>query len=237
MMDKLSLRLLRKLVIAQLLCCLVFGCANRDKKPEGVIINENTEWSHSWIVKTNDTILPKVLIVGDSHVERYYGVVAENLGPNVSCSKFTTSKSLGDPVFIKQLESVLMLCDFDVIAFNNGLHGADYSIEAYGKFVEIAYDMLKENAKKSVVWVNSTAIREKNNINEFAPRNQQIIERNKFLSDFTNKNTIKLVDFYSNTANNLEYYSNDGVHFNNEGINIEAEMITEQVLEILESNP
>ena len=233
MMDKLSLRILRKGIIAQFLCCLVFGCVSHSNKSEGIIINENTEWSHSWIVNTNDTILPKVLIVGDSHVERYYGEVAKKLGAYVNCSKFTTSKSLGDPIFIKQLESVLMLCDFDIISFNNGLHGADYPIEEYAEFVPIAYKLLKENTKKSVIWVNSTAIREKDNINEFAPRNQQIIERNKYLSDFTNDNNIILVDFYSKTANDIKYYSNDGVHFNGEGVNVEAELVTQKILEIL----
>lgn len=93
--------------------------------------------------------------------------------------------------------------------------------------------MLKENAKKSALWVNSTAIREKDNINEFTPRNQQIIEQNKFLSDFTNDNNITLVDFYSKTANNIKYYSNDGVHFNSEGVNVEAELVTQKILEIL----
>jgi hypothetical protein len=232
-MAKLNLRTMLNKVITLLSCCLVFGCVSHSDKKEVVIINENTEWTHTWIVNTNDTILPKVLIVGDSHVERYYGVVAKKLGSNVSCSKFTTSKSLGDPVFIKQLESVLILCNFDIIFFNNGLHGGDYPIEEYSKFVPIAYDLLRRNAKKSVIWVNSTAIKKKDNINEFAPRNQQIIERNKYLSDFTKDNNIMLIDFYSKTANNIEYYSNDGVHFNNTGVNVEAELIEQRILEIL----
>ncbi len=42
-----------------------------------------------------------------------------------------------------------------------------------------------------------------------------------------------LIDFYSNTANNAEYYSNDGVHFNSEGVNVEAELVTQEILEIL----
>lgn len=220
--------------IAMLLGFLLLGCTSVKKTSKGVIINENTEWSNTWILNTNDTILPKVLLIGDSHVERYYGLVANKLGKNVSCSKFTTSKSLGDPVFIKQLESVLMLCDFDIISFNNGLHGGDYKIEAYSKFAQVAYDLLKKNAGKSVIWVNSTAIREKENINTFAARNQQIIERNKFLLDFTAANNIALVDFYSVTANNLEYYSADGVHFNQAGVEMEAALITKKINELIE---
>jgi hypothetical protein len=232
MLIKMGLKKLGDLVVILLLTSLLLSCSSSEKKSEGTIINENIEWSSTWIVNTNDTLLPKVLLIGDSHVERYYGVVAKKLGQKVSCSKFTTSKSLGDPVLIKQLESVLMLGDFDVISFNNGLHGAEYKIEEYSKSAHIAYELLKLNAKKSVIWVNSTAIREEGNINEFADRNQQIIERNKFLTNFTKANNIPLVDFYSATANNLEYYETDGVHFNEAGVEMEAELIKKKIDEL-----
>jgi hypothetical protein len=230
---KLKLRVMLNRISVVLLSSFIFGCVAQRNTSKDTIINENTEWSHTWIVNTNDTTLPKVLLIGDSHVERYYSLVAKELGKNVSCSKFTTSKSLGDPVFIKQLESVLMLINFDVISFNNGLHGGDYSIEEYSKFVPIVNEMLKNNARKSVVWVNSTAVRQKENINNFAPRNQQIIERNKYISDFAESNKIILIDFYSATANSIEYYSNDGVHFNDAGVNVEARLISEKILDIL----
>lgn len=215
------------------LACLLWSCASVKNKPTGVMINENTEWSNTWIVNTKDTKLPKVLLIGDSHVERYYPVVTGKLGAAVSCSKFTTSKSLGDPAFIKQLESVLMLCNFDVIAFNNGLHGVDYNIEAYLTSAQIVHAMLKKNARKSVVWINSTAIREKDNIAVFGVRNQQIVERNKFLYDFTKANNIALVDFYAATADKLDFYTSDGVHFNQTGVNMEAALITQKISEIL----
>lgn len=219
-----------------LLTVFLFGCVNQRDKVDGAIINENTEWAHTWIVNTNDTILPKVLLIGDSHVERYYRVVAEKLGDKVSCSKFTTSKSLGDPVLIKQLESVLMISNFDVILFNNGLHGADYPIEDYSKYVPVVYEMLRKNAGKSVILVNSTAIREKDNISKLAKRNQQIVERNEFLFDFAETNNIALVDFYSETVNNLDYYSSDGIHFNIVGVNLEAELVTRKINELIEFN-
>lgn len=210
------------------------SCASYKSVSKGTIINENIEWSSTWIVNTNDKVLPKVLLIGDSHVERYYGLVAKYLDPNkVSCSKFTTSKSLGDPLFIKQLESVLSLCTYDVVSINNGLHGADYKIEEYAKFVPIANKLLAKNVKKSLIWVNTTAIREAENVIKFAERNHQVIERNKFLTDFTKANNLMMVDFYSSTANKLEYYTNDGVHFNQGGVEEEATLITKKINQIL----
>ncbi|WP_223552296.1 hypothetical protein [Aestuariivivens sp. NBU2969] len=222
-----------KLLLLLFAVHFISGCTTQTSNLKGEKINENTEWTHTWIVNTNDTLKPKVLLIGDSHVERYYPVVARNLGDSVSCSKFTSSKSLGDPVFIKQLESVLMINEFDIIAFNNGLHGADYNIEQYAGYIPVVYNLLKENAKRSVIWVNTTAIREKNNIEAFADRNKQIIERNSFLKEFTKKNNITLIDFYAATANEPEYYTNDGIHFNNEGVAKEATLLTERVFQIL----
>ncbi len=226
-----------KLMITKLFTTVVLvfisGCTNFNQKQAGNSISEKTEWARTWMVNTCDKSLPRILIIGDSHVERYYGVVAGNLKSKANCCKYTTSRSLGDPYFIDQLKLIFKQYDFDIISFNNGLHGADYSIDEYSEFVPIAYELLKKNAKKTVIWVNSTAIRVRDNIKKFAPRNQQIIERNKFLADFTKQNNIILIDFYSKTANNIEYYSNDGVHFNNSGVNIEAELVTQKILEIL----
>jgi hypothetical protein len=216
-----------------LLGCLLVNCTPDRKITEESIINENIEWSSTWIVNTRDTILPKVLLIGDSHVERYYGKVADKLAKHANCSKFTTSKSLGDPVFIKQLESVLSLCKFDIIIFNNGLHGADFTLKEYSNYAQLAYERLKKNAQKSVILVNSTAMREASNVTAFASRNQQIIERNKFLLEFAQTNQAKLIDFYSATSNNIEYYTPDGVHFNEMGVNIETDLIVKEINEVI----
>ena len=223
-----------KLLLLLFAVHFISGCTTQTSNLKGEKINENTEWTNTWIVNTNDTLKPKILLIGDSHVERYYPVVVRSLRDSVSCSKFTTSKSLGDPVFIKQLESVLMINEFDIISFNNGLHGADYNIEQYAGYIPVVYNLLKENATQSVIWVNNTAIREKNNIEAFADRNKQIIERNSFLKEFTKKNNITLIDFYSATANNLEYYSDDGIHFNSTGVDREATLLTGRIFQILE---
>ena len=52
------------------------------------------------MVSVNNHDLPRVLIIGDSHVERYYPLVAARLQDKAYCSKFTTSRSLGDPALI-----------------------------------------------------------------------------------------------------------------------------------------
>ena len=106
-------------------------------------ISENTEWSHTYMVSTSKNELPRVLIIGDSQVERYYPIVAEKLGNLVYCCKFTTSRSLGDPAFLEQLKVLFFCYRFDVISFNNGLHGPGYSEEQYSKYIPVVYKLLK----------------------------------------------------------------------------------------------
>ena len=77
-------------------------------------------------------------------------------------------------------------------------------------------------------------MRTKGDLNLFAPKNQQVIDRNKIVDQYCTDNNIALVDFYSETADSIAYYSNDGVHFNTTGVKKEAELIIEKILEILQ---
>ena len=53
--------------------------------------NESISWNHSWIVKSTPAQnLPNVLLIGDSHVERYYPVVNNLLKDKAVVSKITT---------------------------------------------------------------------------------------------------------------------------------------------------
>lgn len=202
-----------------------------NKKSE-VVHNENTEWANTWIVNTNDSLKTKVLVIGDSHVERYYGIVSNNLGDDYSCSKFTTSKSLGDKFFIEQLRLIMNQYDFDIITINNGLHGDKYDLDSYTSYLPIVQDLIKQDPENQILWVNTTAIREPNNITSYGARNSQILERNSSLKSFAESRNLALVDFYSVTADSVQFYSNDGIHFNKLGVEKQANIITDKILAI-----
>ena len=81
--------------------------------PKKKAISEGTEWSNMWMVSTNNHDVPRVLIMGDSHVERYYQVVNAKIGKKALCCKFTTSRSLGDPSLIAQLKALFFSYKFE----------------------------------------------------------------------------------------------------------------------------
>ncbi len=61
-MIKNNLRKMVNKINLLLLCCLLFGCVSQSNKIEGVILNENTEWSHTGVVSTNTQYSPKYLL-------------------------------------------------------------------------------------------------------------------------------------------------------------------------------
>jgi hypothetical protein len=208
----------------------------QNKSKKNVSISEGTEWSNTWMVATNKHDLPRVLIIGDSHVERYYQPVTNKLNKIAYCSKFTTSRSLGDPALIAQLKALFFSYKFDVITFNNGLHGVDYSDEQYSRYIPTVYKLFKKsNPGLKLIWVNTTPRRIGGKRPDFDQYNQGVINRNKAVEEFTRAKNIPLVDFYTPASTNLDYFDTDGIHFSKPGVEEQAKMVTSEILKALES--
>ena len=229
--------------ISILIICLLFvSCKTnyqsigQNKKLMNASISEDIEWSHTWVVSTNKHDLPKVLIIGDSHVERYFPIVIDKLIKTAYCNKFTTSRSMGDPVLIDQLRTILNAHKFDIICFNNGLHGVSYSDKQYSNYIPFVYNLFKNNNSKiKLIWVNTTARRVPGNLTEFDKYNTRTINRNKAISDFINEKKIPLIDFYSLSVNHQDYYEPDGIHFNQTGVAEEANALAQEIIKAIDN--
>jgi hypothetical protein len=193
--------------------------------------NESISWNHSWIVKSTPAQnLPNVLLIGDSHVERYYPVVNNLLKDKAVVSKITTSLSMGDPTFMPQLAGLLAEHKFDFIFFNNGLHGVLFTPSEYAADISKVYKLLtKNNPAVKIVWANTTARRVPNNLDTFDAYHADVIERNKYVSEFCNKKGITVLDFFGLTVNDKGLFTGDGIHVNELGVAAQAKMIAEAV--------
>jgi len=200
-----------------LFASILFAYSGSKKEKSNKTINEPIEWTHSWMINTNDTLHPRILIVGDSHVEAYYPFIQDRLQRLANCCKFTTSKSMGDPIFIDQLELIFKQYEFDLICFNNGLHGGGYTTDEYTSYIPVVYALLKKHSKSGVIWVNTTAFRKTGTLDEFSAFNNEVVKRNQRVYDFTKAHKINLIDSYTMSVDHLDYYLNDGIHFNQEG--------------------
>ena len=193
--------------------------------------NEMYVWNHSWIIaKPSNTSQPQVLVIGDSHAERYYPVVANLLKDKATVSKITTSLSMGDPTFIPHLSGLLGDFKFDYIFFNNGLHGVLYSPAEYASYISKVYKLLKKNNPSvNIIWVNTTARRVPNNLDSFDAYHQDVIERNKYVAAFCAKKNVKVLDFFSLTVNDKSLFTQDGIHVNEAGVAAQAKLIAAEV--------
>src|SRR6266516_6546925 len=106
---------------------------------------EAIEWCDIWISHANETNLPRVLLIGDSIARYYYPEVEKRLAGKAFVARLATSRFLADPVLLKEIEMVLEGTKFDVIHFNNGMHGWQHSEEAYRK----AFPKLIKTDRKS----------------------------------------------------------------------------------------
>ncbi|WP_300300702.1 SGNH/GDSL hydrolase family protein [uncultured Muribaculum sp.] len=125
------------------------------------IEREYIEWADIWIPGANRTDKPHVLLIGNSITRGYHPEVEKALEDRAYVGRISTSKSLGDPAYLDEVESVLKHTRFDIIQFNNGLHGMEYSEEEYDKaFPELLGLFRKYAPDALLIWANCTPLYE-----------------------------------------------------------------------------
>lgn len=175
-----------------------------------------------------------MLLIGDSITRGYYPQVAEKLKGKASVARLATSKSLGDPVLLAEVALVLDQCRFDVVHFNNGLHGFGYSEQEYEKdFPELVATIRKHAPKARLIWATITPMRQPGKLNVMAEGTNRVRARNKIAEGFVAKEGLAVDDLYGVVKDHPEYWSGDGVHFNGKGIAVQAEQVTKRIMENL----
>ncbi len=195
------------------------------------IARESIEWCNVWIPDSTGTKLPRVLLLGDSITQGYYPKVAELLRDKASVARLTTSKSVGDPALLAEVAMVLDQCSFDVVHFNNGLHGWGYSESEYQQhFPDLVATIRKHAPKARLIWATITPTRVSGNLSQVAEGTKRVKARNKIAQEYVGKENILVDDLFSLVENHPEHYSGDGVHMNRQGIAVLAEQVAKQVL-------
>ena len=201
------------------------------------IARESIEWADIWIPDANGTTLPRVLLIGDSITRGYYPQVAEKLKGKASVARLATSKSLGDPALLAEVAMVLDQCSFDVVHFNNGLHGWGYNETEYEKgFPELVATIRKHAPKAKLIWATITPMRQAGKLDVIAEGTKRVEARNKIAEGIVAKEGIAVDDLYGLVKDHPEYWSGDGVHFNEKGVAVEAIQVSKRILDSFKSN-
>lgn len=188
-------------------------------------MREDIEWTRSWCTDCNDSTKPRILLIGDSICDGYYDTVFERLNSMYAVDKLVSSRSVESEVYKKQLELFLNDFKYDLISFNNGLHGFHLSKDEYSRAYEKILHMFG-NAK--VILTLSTPIMQADNLKCYNEKdNRIVIERNESVRSIGVKYGLPVCDLYSAVNKISEIRAADGVHYMEEGYKILGNTLAE----------
>ena len=219
--------------------CLAAGFASSvaAAKPDAAPpAREAIEWCDIWISHANETNLPRVLLIGDSIVRDYYPEVEKRLAGKAFVGRLATSRFVADPVLLKEIETVLDSTKFDVIVFNNGMHGWQHSEAEYRKAFPKLIKVIQAHAPKAkLIWATTTPLRNGKDVTydtkaEYS--DERIAARNAVAAEIVAAQKIPTVDLNAAVRGHPEFHS-DNVHFNGQGSQILAAQVCAAVAKLL----
>lgn len=197
---------------------------------------ESIEWCDIWISHANETNLPRVLLIGDSITRAYYPEVEKDLVGKAYVGRFSSSAFISDPALLKQIELVLSQYKFDIIHFNNGMHGWQHSEEQYAQaFPEYLKTIQKYAPDAKLIWADTTPLKVSPRLppdNQTVATDERIAARNDIAHTIIQARGIPVDDLNMPMRGHPEYHS-DNVHFNELGIAIQAAQVAAQIEKLL----
>lgn len=197
---------------------------------------EGIEWCDLWISHANETNQPRVLLIGDSITRGYYGEVEKRLAGKAYVARLATSAFLTDPMLSQQITLVLDNMKFDVVHFNNGMHGWQHSETEYREAFPAFVSTIQKHAPQArLIWANTTPIRENSKHPTRGPQqasNDRVAQRNAIAREFLAAQKIPINDLNALMANKPELHSDD-VHFNRDGITLQGEQVAREIEKLL----
>jgi lysophospholipase L1-like esterase len=193
---------------------------------------ESIEWCDIWISHANETNLPRVLLIGDSITRAYYPEVEKHLEGKAYVGRLASSAFISDPALLKQIEMVLSQYRFDVIHFNSGMHGWQHSEKEYAEaFPKLLSTIQKYAPKAKLIWANTTPLKVSPTLppdNQTQATDERIVARNAIALKLMQTKGIPVDDLFTPMLGHPEFHS-DNVHFNDQGIAIQAAQVAASV--------
>jgi hypothetical protein len=196
---------------------------------------EEIEWT--WEVRPVqvDSKLPNVLLVGDSITRNYYPEVRRQLDHVANVYLMATSTSVGDPRLSRQLAEFASMeaVRFNVVHFNNGMHGWAYSEADYRTAFPSFLAALRAMASgASFIWATITPVKVDG---VPGPTNARIDARNRIALTFIKDAGIALDDQHGLMTQHLDQYE-DTVHFKTAGAVIQGQQAAQSIRSSLQND-
>ncbi|MFC5865040.1 SGNH/GDSL hydrolase family protein [Acidicapsa dinghuensis] len=199
-------------------------------------IPEEIEWT--WEVRPAhaDAKLPNVLLLGDSITRNYFPEVTQDLTGVANVYLMASSTCVGDPRIEHQIAEFATMegVRFQVVHFNNGMHGWGYSEAqykaAFPAFMRTVRALTLESS--TLIWASTTPVRIDK---EVGPTNARVDERNKIALALITSAKISLDDQHALMMEHRDLYKDD-IHFNDAGSKIQGDQAAAQIRAALSMN-
>ena len=183
-----------------------------------VFEREFAEWNDFWWEKAGDFSCTRILLIGDSITKSYRRRVQEIFRPErIAVDQLCGSRCAGDPVLTAELDLAtgpLTGYRYDIIHFNNGLHGGcndtHIPLSVYEKGIADIISVLRNNQPEAkLILATTTPMVKADN----PAAGDFVRERNAFLRRFAKENCFSINDLYALTADSSAFPQTDTVHF------------------------
>jgi hypothetical protein len=216
------------------LAAILFAAPSAPAADPPRVVRENIEWLDVWVPGNGVKDQPRVLLIGDSITRAYYKTVEDKLKGKAIVCRLATSKSLGDPSLLDEVKLVLAQAKFDVVHFNNGMHGWGYTEEEYAKAIpDLVAAIRKGTPDAKLIWASTTPVRVAGKVDQFDPKTDRVKARNKAVADLMAKEKILTNDLFALMIEKPDWFSNDGVHLNAKGSAAMGDQVAAEVLKLL----
>ena len=186
---------------------------------------ESIEWCDIWISHANETNLPRVLLIGDSITRDYYPGVEKRLDRKAYVARLATSRFASDPVLLQEIALVLDNTKFDIIHFNNGMHGWQHTEAEYQSAFPKLLETIRSHAPRAkLLWATTTPLKVSRPSTAAEASDERVAARNAIGLEVVKGKGIVVDDLNALVRGHPEYHS-DNVHFNAEGIRLEATQV------------
>jgi lysophospholipase L1-like esterase len=203
--------------------------------PASPDLRETIEWIDYWDPQANNkSDLPRVLLIGDSITRGYYDAVAKNLQGKAVVIRLANSQWISDPMLLAEIAVVLDNNKFDIIHFNNGMHGWQHSEDEYkAAFPAYLATIQKHAPNAKLIWATTTPITQPNKPTQIDPRTERVKVRNSIAHDFITQAGIPEDDIFTAILPHPEFHDMGGIHYLPEGREFEGKEVAEQIEKLL----
>jgi len=217
-------------LLAAALPCLAGNYADSPSAREPI------EWCDIWISHANETNLPRVLLIGDSITRDYYPEVEKRLAGKAYVGRLCSSAFVADPALLQQIRLTVGSMKFDVIHFNNGMHGWQHTEKEFSDaFPEFLKTIQQSAPNAKLVWASTTPLKVSPDASSAAPTeatDTRIAARNAAAKEIVQSKGISIDDLNRLMAGHSEYHR-DNVHFGSEGIELQAAQVAASIEPLL----